>query len=139
MDTTTALRFNPGELVLSTFVRLPVIILIGMSFTEVVLFETLLNISALFHHSNQAIPEKWDRVLRTVIVTPNMRRVHHSVELFETNSNYPSLLSLWDRLFRSFRRRENMRTLALGLPRFREEKWQKILGFLVTPFVCSQN
>ncbi|MGE5173980.1 MAG: sterol desaturase family protein [Betaproteobacteria bacterium] len=137
MDTTTALRFHPGELVLSTFIRMPAVILIGMSYAEVVLFETLLNVSTLFHHSNLAIPEKVDRVLRAVIVTPNMHRVHHSVELFETNSNYTSLLSIWDRLFRSFRKREDTRTITIGLPRFREKKWQRLFGFLATPFTRS--
>jgi sterol desaturase/sphingolipid hydroxylase (fatty acid hydroxylase superfamily) len=139
MDTTTALRFHPGELVLSTFIRMPVIILTGMSFAEVVLFETVLNISTLFHHSNVAVPERWDRALRAVIVTPNMHRVHHSIERFETNSNYTSLLSVWDRLFRSFRKREDTRTITIGLPRLREEKWQKLPGFLITPFVGSQR
>src|SRR5574337_1465955 len=132
MDTTTALRFHPGELILSTFIRLPVIILIGMSFADLVLFETLLNISTLFHHSNLALPEKWDRILRAVIVTPNMHRVHHSVERPETNSNYTSLLSVWDRLFRSFRKREDTQKIMIGLPSFREEKWQRLRGFLIT-------
>ena len=121
MDTTTALRFHPGELVLSTFIRMPVIIFIGMSFAEIVVFETMLNISTLFHHCNLATPEKWDRVLRAVIVTPNVHRVHHSMEMFETNSNYTSLLSVWDRLFRSFRKREDTLTITIGLPRFREK------------------
>jgi len=139
MDTTTALRFHPGELILSTFLRLPVVILLGMSFAEVLLFETLLNISTLFHHSNLAIPEKWDRILRTIIVTPNMHRVHHSVELFETNSNFTSLVSVWDRLFRTFRTREDTQTITIGLPEFREEKWQRLRGFLLPPFVGSER
>jgi sterol desaturase/sphingolipid hydroxylase (fatty acid hydroxylase superfamily) len=133
MDTTTALRFHPGELVLSTFFRMPVVILIGMSFTQLVLFEVLLNVSTLFHHSNLAVPEKWDRMLRTVIVTPNMHRVHHSVELSETNSNFTSLLSVWDRLFRSFRTRKDTHTITIGLPSFRETKYQRLWGFLITP------
>jgi len=133
MDTTTALRFHPGELVLSTFFRMPVVILIGMSFTQLVLFEVLLNVSTLFHHSNMAVPEKWDRMLRTVIVTPNMHRVHHSVELSETNSNFTSLLSVWDRLFRSFRTRKDTHTITIGLPSFRETKYQRLWGFLITP------
>lgn len=138
MDTTTALRFHPGELILSTFIRMPVIVLIGMNFAEVVLFETILNMATLFHHSNLAIPEKWDRALRAVIVTPNMHRVHHSVERIETNSNYTSLLSVWDRLFRSYKSRKDTRTIALGLPEFRGAKWQGLRGFLVTPFISSQ-
>jgi sterol desaturase/sphingolipid hydroxylase (fatty acid hydroxylase superfamily) len=133
MDTTTALRFHPGELILSTFVRLPVIILLGMSFAQLALFEVLLNISTLFHHSNLGVPEKWDRRLRVAIVTPNMHRVHHSMEVFETNSNYTSLLSIWDRLYRSFRMREDTLTITIGLPRFRETKWQRFWGFIITP------
>jgi len=134
MDTTTALRFHPGELLLSSCIRLPVLILIGMSFGELVLFEVMLNISTLFHHSNLAVPEAWDRLLRVLIVTPNMHRVHHSVERDETNSNYTSLLSLWDRLAGTFRMREDTRTITLGLPSFREEKYQRLWGFLITPF-----
>jgi sterol desaturase/sphingolipid hydroxylase (fatty acid hydroxylase superfamily) len=133
MDTTTALRFHPGELILSTFIRLPVVLLLGMSFAQLVFFELVLNLSTLFHHSNLAVPERWDRVLRTVIVTPNMHRVHHSVELSETNSNFTSLLSMWDRLYRTFRLREDTRAITIGLPRFREEKWQRLWGFLITP------
>jgi len=133
MDTTTALRFHPGELVLSTLFRMPVVILIGMSFTQLVLFEVMLNVSTLFHHSNLAVREKWDRVLRRVIVTPNMHRVHHSVELSETNSNFTSLLSVWDRLFRSFRTRTDTHTITIGLPSFRETKYQRLWGFLITP------
>jgi sterol desaturase/sphingolipid hydroxylase (fatty acid hydroxylase superfamily) len=133
MDTTTALRFHPGELVLSTFFRLPVVILLGISFAQLVFFETLLNLSTLFHHSNLAVPEKWDRVLRAVMVTPNMHRVHHSVERFETDSNFTSLLSFWDRVYRTFRKREDTRTITIGLPSFRETRYQRLWGFLITP------
>jgi sterol desaturase/sphingolipid hydroxylase (fatty acid hydroxylase superfamily) len=134
MDTTTALRFHPGELTLSSFIRLPVLILIGMNFGELVLFEVMLNISTLFHHSNLALPETWDRLLRVLIVTPNMHRVHHSVEPDDKKSNYTSLLSLWDRLGGTFRVREDTRTITLGLPSYREEKYQRLWGFLITPF-----
>ncbi len=134
MDTTTALRFHPGELVLSTFFRLPVVLLLGMSLGQLVLFEVMLNISTLFHHSNLAVPEKWDRLLRTVIVTPNMHRVHHSTEQYETNSNYTSVLSVWDRLFGSFRTRKDTHTITIGLPVFRELSNQRLWGFLATPF-----
>lgn len=135
MDTTTALRFHPGELILSTFFRLPVLILIGMSFSQLLVFETTLSVSALFHHSNLAIPEKWDRMLRAIIVTPNMHRVHHSAIGAETNSNYTSLLSVWDRLFRSFRIREDTHTITIGLQSFREAKYQRLWGFMITPLL----
>jgi sterol desaturase/sphingolipid hydroxylase (fatty acid hydroxylase superfamily) len=134
MDTTTALRFHPGELLLSSFIRFPVLIVIGMSFSELVLFEVMLNVSMLLHHSNLALPENWDRLLRILIATPNMHRVHHSVEREETNSNFTSLLSLWDRLAGTFRMREDTLTITMGLPSFREEKYQRLWGFLITPF-----
>jgi sterol desaturase/sphingolipid hydroxylase (fatty acid hydroxylase superfamily) len=134
MDTTTALRFHPGELVLSTFIRLPVVTLLGMSFAQLLLFEVLLNLSTLFHHSNLAVSEKWDRLIRTVMVTPNMHRVHHSVERVETNSNFTSLLSVWDRLYRTFGTRGDTRTITIGLPEYRAQRWQQLWGFLITPF-----
>ncbi len=133
MDTTTALRFHPGELILSTLFRLPVVILLGMSIAQLVFYETLLNLSTLFHHSNLAVPEKWDRMLRTIVVTPNMHRVHHSVERFETDSNFTSLLSFWDRLNRTFRTRKDTHTITIGLPSFRELKYQRLWGFLISP------
>jgi len=133
MDTTTALRFHPGELVLSTLIRLPVLAVLGMHFGQLLLFETLLNLSTLFHHSNLSLPRSWDRSLSLVIVTPDMHRVHHSLEQEETNSNFTSLLSFWDRLFGTFRMREDTRLITLGLPLFREERWQRFWGFLITP------
>ena len=133
MDSSTALRFHPGELILSAFIRLPVILLLGMSFPQLALYELILNISVLFHHSNAALPKGWDRALRALITTPDMHRVHHSVVPGETNSNYTSLLSVWDRLFGTFRMREDTHTITLGLPVFREEKWQALWGFLITP------
>ena len=133
MDTTTALRFHPGELVLYTFFRLPVVILLGISFAQLVFFEAMLNLSTLFHHSNLAVPEQWDRMLRAVMVTPNMHRVHHSVERFETDSNFTSLLSVWDRAYGTFRTREDTHTITIELPSFRESKYQRLWGFLITP------
>ncbi len=133
MDTTTALRFHPGELILSTLFRLPVVILLGMNIAQLVFYETLLNMSTLFHHSNLAVPEKWDSMLRMIVVTPNMHRVHHSVERFETDSNFTSLLSFWDRLNRTFRTRQDTHTITIGLPSFRESKYQRLWGFLMSP------
>jgi len=133
MDTTTALRFHPGELVLSTLIRLPILAILGMSFGQLILFETLLNISTLFHHSNLSLPRSWDRALSVLIVTPDMHRVHHSIEREETNSNYTSLLSFWDRLFETFKMRDDTRTITLGLTVFREDRWQRFWGFFITP------
>jgi sterol desaturase/sphingolipid hydroxylase (fatty acid hydroxylase superfamily) len=133
MDATTALRFHPGELMISTLVRLPVLAVLGMSFGQLLLFETLLNLSTLFHHSNLGLPRSWDRTLSSLIVTPDMHRVHHSIEREETNSNFTSLLSCWDRLFETFKMRDDTRTITLGLTGFREDRWQRFWGFLITP------
>ena len=133
MDTTTALRFHPGELILSTLVRMPVLVVLGMSFGQLLLFETILNLSTLFHHSNLGLPRAWDRSLSVLIVTPDMHRVHHSIEREETNSNFTSLLSCWDRLFGTFKMRDDTRTITLGLPEFREDRWQRFWGFFITP------
>ncbi|MFH0976178.1 MAG: sterol desaturase family protein [Spirochaetota bacterium] len=138
MDTTTALRFHLGELFFSSFARLPVIMLIGLSFEQVVFFETILNVSTLFHHSNIHIPEKWDSIIRLVITSPNMHRVHHSTERRETNSNYTSILSIWDRIVRTFKRRADTSTITIGLSDFRSQKWQGAFGFYISPFLNPQ-
>jgi len=133
MDCTTALRFHPGELILSAFIRLPAVLLLGLTFPQLCLYELVLNLSILFHHSNLAVPKAWDRALSALIVTPDMHRVHHSTEAAETNSNFSSVLSVWDRLAGTFRTREDTRGITLGLPVFREAKWQRFRGILITP------
>jgi sterol desaturase/sphingolipid hydroxylase (fatty acid hydroxylase superfamily) len=135
LDASSALRFHTGELVFSSLLRLAVVPLLGMSLIQLLLYETLLQPIILFHHSNVALPERFDRIFRAVIVTPNMHRVHHSQERFETNSNYSSVFSFWDRLGKSFRRRPDPLTLRYGLPEFPEEKWQTLPGMLKTPLV----
>jgi sterol desaturase/sphingolipid hydroxylase (fatty acid hydroxylase superfamily) len=138
MDTTTALRFHPGELVLSTIVRLPVVIALGMTFDQLVLFEVVLNVSTLFHHSNLALGSA-DRLVRTAVVTPDMHRVHHSIEREELNSNFTSILSVWDRLFGTYRQRRDTKEITLGLPVYRGQEWQGFRGFLRTPFVREEQ
>lgn len=133
MDATTALRFHPGEILLSSAARLCVAPLLGIGMEQVILYETLLQPVILFHHSNVALPEKWDRVLRAVIVSPNMHRVHHSREPGETNSNYSSVFSIWDRILRSFRLRGDARTIRYGLREFPENPWQSFWGMMRTP------
>lgn len=133
VDVTTALRFHPGELLFSAVLRLGVLAALGLGFRHLVLYETILLPTIRLHHSNVALPEKWDRLLRILIVTPNMHRVHHSDESFETNSNYASIFSFWDRLAKTFRLRDPL-TLHYGLPGFQEPRWQTLGGmFLATP------
>jgi sterol desaturase/sphingolipid hydroxylase (fatty acid hydroxylase superfamily) len=133
VDVTTALRFHVGEITLSSTLRLAVIPLLGLHLWEVILYETLLLPVIAFHHSNVALPEAWDRWLRTVIVSPNMHRVHHSDWPPETDSNFSSIFSWWDRLGRSFRLRKEVRSLHYGLDQFYNQEWQSLSGLLRTP------
>lgn len=135
VDSTTALRFHPGEIALSFLARLAVVPLLGLEWIHLIIYETCLQPIIIFHHSNVALPEKWDRIVRAVIVTPNMHRVHHSQKIDETNSNYASIFSVWDRLMRTFRKRQDPKTLEYGLPEFPEKQWQSIPGMLRTPFI----
>ena len=135
LDSTSALRFHTGEILLSSVVRLLVIPLLGMRFVHLFIYEACLGPVIIFHHSNIALPEKWDGKLRALIVTPNMHRIHHSREVFETNSNYSSIFSFWDRIVKTFKKREDTTTLSYGLPYFRQAKWQGFAGMLKTPFV----
>jgi sterol desaturase/sphingolipid hydroxylase (fatty acid hydroxylase superfamily) len=102
-DVTTGLRFHPLEMVLSMLLKSGVILLLGPPVAAVILFELLLNATSLFNHGNVSLPPAADRILRLLIVTPDMHRIHHSVEPEETNSNFGFNLSWWDRLFRTYR------------------------------------
>lgn len=135
LDCTSALRFHTGEIVLSSLLRLMIIPLIGMQFIHLLVYELCLQPVIIFHHSNVALPEKIDWIFRAVIVTPNMHRVHHSQVQEETDSNYSSVFSFWDRLSLSFRKRQDTRTLVYGLPYLQEPEWQSLWGMIKTPFV----
>jgi sterol desaturase/sphingolipid hydroxylase (fatty acid hydroxylase superfamily) len=101
LDASSALRFHFGEVLLSSLVRAGIILLLGVPLLNVVVFETLLALSAMFHHSNVKLPPKLERALSFVIVTPSIHWVHHHAIRSDTDSNYSSLLSVWDRLFAS--------------------------------------
>ena len=102
MDVTTGFRFHPVEILASMLLKIGLIYLLGPSALAVLLFELILSGTALFNHANLALPAPVDRVLRLVLVTPDMHRVHHSVQREEHDSNYGFALSLWDRLFRTY-------------------------------------
>jgi sterol desaturase/sphingolipid hydroxylase (fatty acid hydroxylase superfamily) len=102
-DLTTGSRFHPIEMGLSMLLKMAAILLLGASVTSVVVFEILLSAGALFNHGNIRLPAALDRVLRWFIVTPDMHRVHHSVEDDETNSNFGFSVSLWDRIMGTYR------------------------------------
>ena len=138
MDCTTALRFHPGEILLSGLANLPVIIALGMTLQTFVLYKALMIAVIGFHHSNLAVPERIDRGLRRLIVPPSMHRVHHSEIRRETDSNYGTIFSFWDRLFGSLRLREDTQAIRFGIGRFAGDTWQRPLRLLAIPFLAEQ-
>ncbi|MFZ1899999.1 MAG: sterol desaturase family protein, partial [Azonexus sp.] len=102
-DVTTGARFHPLEIVLSMLIKFATIVVLGPPVVAVVIFEVLLNATAMFNHGNIGLPATLDRVLRRVVVTPDMHRIHHSIEDDETNSNFGFNLPWWDRLFGTYR------------------------------------
>jgi len=103
LDVTSGVRFHPFEIIVSMIYKLLIVAAIGPDPAVVILFEIVLNGSALFNHSNLYIPKPLDRVLRSVIVTPEMHRVHHSAQVVETNSNFGFFFSIWDRICGTYR------------------------------------
>jgi len=132
LDATSGYRFHVGEMVLSTILRLAVIPLLGITLQDLLLYELILQPVVLFHHSNINLPERLDRWMRAFFVSPNMHRIHHSDIQEETDSNYASIFSVWDRLSRTYRRRETA-TILFGLKEFRDPRWQTVRGMLTMP------
>ena len=102
LDASSALRFHPVEIALSAAYKLAIVLLLGPVTLAVVLFEIILNASAMFNHANLSIPIWLDRALRVVFITPDMHRVHHSVDRAEHDNNYGFCLSIWDRVFGTY-------------------------------------
>ncbi|MBT8441353.1 MAG: sterol desaturase family protein, partial [Gammaproteobacteria bacterium] len=102
-DVTTGTRFHPLEIIISMLIKFATILVLGPPVIAVVIFEVILNATAMFNHGNIRLPAAVDRVLRLIVVTPDMHRVHHSVELDETNSNFGFSLPWWDRLCGTYR------------------------------------
>jgi sterol desaturase/sphingolipid hydroxylase (fatty acid hydroxylase superfamily) len=136
VDVTTGARFHPAEILLSMLIKMSAVALLGAPAWSVVAFEVLLNATSLFNHSNVGLPAPVDRMLRLLLVTPDMHRVHHSVVIGETNSNFGFSLSWWDRIFGTYRREPSAgnEDMTLGLANYRDRKWLTLHWMLVSPF-----
>ncbi len=136
LDVTSGSRFHPIEIVLSMFIKLGVIAVLGPPLLGVLIFEVVLNGLAMFNHANARIPLLLDRVLRWIIVTPDMHRVHHSVERPEHNTNFGFNLSCWDRVLGTYRDQpaKGHEGMTIGLKSFRERTWQSLPRLLAMPF-----
>ena len=136
-DVTTGLRFHPIEIILSMLIKFAAILVLGPPVVAVIVFEVLLNVGAMFNHGNVRLPLALDRVIRWVIVTPDMHRVHHSVEDDEANSNFGFNLSIWDRIMGTYRDqpRAGHKDMTIGIHAYRDRKqvtW--FSGLLALPF-----
>jgi sterol desaturase/sphingolipid hydroxylase (fatty acid hydroxylase superfamily) len=135
-DVTTGVRFHPGEMVLSMGIKLAVTAVLGAPAAAVALFEVLLNATSMFNHGNVRLPLRLDRVLRWVLVTPEMHRVHHSVLRRETDSNFGFNLPWWDRLFGTYRAQPaaGHERMTIGLEQFRDPGELRLDRMLLQPF-----
>ncbi len=135
-DVTTAVRFHPLEIILSMSIKMALVLLLGAPPLAVLIFEIVLNLTALFNHGNIFIPVKLDRVLRWVLVTPDMHRVHHSARTAETNSNFGFNLPWWDHLFKTYcpQPGKGHEEMTVGLEEFRSEDKLLLPALLLLPF-----
>jgi sterol desaturase/sphingolipid hydroxylase (fatty acid hydroxylase superfamily) len=135
-DVTTALRFHPLEILLSMAIKIAVVMMLGAPPIAVIVFEILLNATAMFNHGNVQLSAKTDRYLRVLLVTPDMHRVHHSVIRQETDSNFGFNLTWWDRVFGTYRNQPEHGHLGMtiGLEDYRTEQDQQLGRMLVQPF-----
>jgi len=137
-DVTTGARFHPIEIILSLIIKFAAIAVLGPPLIAVIIFEILLSTTAMFNHGNIRLPVKLDKILRLFIVTPDMHRVHHSVEEDETNCNFGFSLPWWDRLFGTYRSqpRRGHTNMTIGIQGLRDSKQvQQIPGMLKLPFI----
>ena len=136
-DVTTGARFHPIEILLSMVLKLGAVAALGPPALGVLIFELLLNATAMFNHGNWRLPLALDRGLRLIVVTPDMHRVHHSIVPEETNSNFGFSLPWWDRLFGTYRDQPaaGHDAMTIGIEQFREPADQRLDRMLIQPFL----
>jgi sterol desaturase/sphingolipid hydroxylase (fatty acid hydroxylase superfamily) len=141
-DVTTGLRFHPLEIAVSMIYKTLIIVLLGAPFLAVLIFELLLNAGSLFNHGNINLTARIDTVLRWVIVTPDMHRIHHSTDAIESNRNFGFALSWWDHFFGSYQPTPNLahEAMPIGLDEYRDPKHAVFLsGVLSIPFMTAHK
>ena len=134
-DVTTGLRFHPGEILLSMLIKLAAVAVLGAPPVAVLIFEILLNATSLFNHGNVRLPLGLDRILRLIVVTPDMHRVHHSIDRRETDSNFGFNVPWWDRLFGTYRAQPALghERMTIGIPAFRDQRELRLDRMLWQP------
>ncbi len=137
IDVTTGLRFHPIEVILSMGIKIAAVVIIGPPVLAVIIFEILLNGTSMFNHGNIGMPPGVDKALRLMVVTPDMHRVHHSVVIRETNSNFGFNFPWWDRLFGTYKAQPaaGHGDMTIGLSQFRNQKRLTLPWLLALPFI----
>ncbi len=135
-DVTTGIRFHPIEILISTLVKCAAVAAIGAPALAVLAFEILLNATSMFNHANAALPGALDRWARWLVVTPDMHRVHHSVQYDESSSNFGFNVPWWDRLFGTYRAQPRLghEAMAIGVDAFRAAEDLRLDQLLIQPF-----
>jgi sterol desaturase/sphingolipid hydroxylase (fatty acid hydroxylase superfamily) len=136
IDVTTAVRFHPLEIILSMIIKMCLVVTLGTPPLAVLIFEVALSVTALFNHGNIALPLRLDKLLRLLVVTPDMHRVHHSWLEAETNSNFGFNLTWWDHLFGSYRAQptQGHQEMTVGLKEYRKQEALNLPALLRQPF-----
>jgi sterol desaturase/sphingolipid hydroxylase (fatty acid hydroxylase superfamily) len=134
-DVTTGIRFHPLEILISTAIKCAVVAATGAPAVSVLAFEVLLNATAMFNHANASVPERVERWLRWLVVTPDVHRVHHSVQYEESSSNFGFNLPWWDRLFDTYRAQPKMghAAMTIGVDAFRSPEDLRLDRLLMQP------
>ena len=135
IDVTTGARFHPVEILLSMCIKFALIVILGAPAVGVLIFEVILNATAMFNHSNVNVSARIDRWLRCLVVTPDMHRVHHSIVGRETNSNFGFNLPWWDRIFSTYRAQPaaGHQAMTIGIEQFRDPRELRIDRMLLQP------
>ena len=137
LDITTGLMFHPLEILLSLFIKIVAVLVLGSPAISVVLFQIILNITSIFNHSNICLPTSVDRLLRYILVTPDMHLVHHSNIINEHNSNYGFNLSIWDKIFKTYLAApsKGINNVDIGIRGYSDNKYSSVLlTVLLLPF-----
>lgn len=136
IDVSTGLRFHPVEIILSMLIKMAVVALLGVPVLAVVIFEVVLNGMAMFNHANFHLPARLDQMLRLLVITPDVHRIHHSIIRAETNSNYGFNLSVWDRLFGTWKAQpcKGHTDMIIGLEHLQSAPTHKLGFMLRLPF-----
>lgn len=136
LDVSSAVRFHPFEMLFSMLVKIAFIVMLGIPVVAVILFEIILNAMALFNHSNIKLPQRLDKYLRKLVVTPEVHWIHHSQIVRETNSNYGFNLIIWDKLFGSYidKPKQDYKELQQGLSQYNHQQPFTIISLLMLPF-----